>query len=156
VRLAAHGIEIDLPAGWEGRIYRRPAAQPTLHAANFRLPERDGDFASGATGAMPHGGVVLVLKEYGAGPKLTPGTGLFASSTLPLPIRGDHFHPRCLQVGRPGQAGLQHFFTVSGRPFCLYAVVNGLSSTAPDASQAADELGHLNRILSSLRLHPQR
>jgi hypothetical protein len=154
MRLVAHGIEVELPAGWDGRIHRRPGAEATLHAANFQLPDRDGDFASGATGGMPHAGIVFVLKEYQAGPRLVPGTGLFASSTLPLPIERQHFHPRCLQVGRPEQAGFQHFFTASGRPFCLYAVVKGLGAQAHTVAQARDQLGHLNQILSSLRLHP--
>jgi len=42
VKLSAYGIEIDLPRGWDGRIFRRPGADPTLHAANFPLPASDG------------------------------------------------------------------------------------------------------------------
>ena len=34
----AHGIGLDVPDGWEARIYRRPHGDPTLHAANFALP----------------------------------------------------------------------------------------------------------------------
>lgn len=156
MKLTAHGIEIDLPAGWDGRIYRRPDAQPTLHAANFSLPDRDGDFGSGATAAMPHAGVLLVLKEYEPGPRLIPGRGLFESPELPLPLKHGWFNPRALQVGRPEQAGFQHFFTTSGRPFCLYAVVKGLAGHARVARQARDQLGHMNRILGSLQFQPAR
>lgn len=156
MRLAAHGVEIDLPAGWEGRIYRRPHAQPTLHAANFPLPARDGDFASGAAAGMPYAGIVLVLKEYEPGPRLRPGTGLFASIALPLPIAREQFDPRCLQVVRPDQAGFQHFFTAAGRTFCLYAVIKGLIGHPRAARKARDQVGHLNRILASLQLDPSR
>lgn len=156
MRLAAHGIGIDLPRGWEGRIYRRPGADPTLHAANFELPASDGDFGSGAAARMPDGGALIVLKEYRPGPRLIPGTGLFASRQLPLPLHGHRFHPRALQVGRPGQAGFQHFFTTgAGRPFCLYAVIKPSSDRAHGARGAEGQLGALNRILASLHFHPQ-
>lgn len=153
MRLAAHGIEIDLPRGWEGRIYRRPGADPTLHAATFELPARDGDFGSGATGRMPHGGTFFVLKEYRAGARLHPGRGLFASRSIPLPLDPRRFHPRTLQVGRPGQVGLQHFFTSGGRPFCLYAVIKGPRSGLARTAQAHDQVGQLSRVLSSLTVH---
>ena len=67
--LVAHGIEVSLPAGWEGRLFRRPrdgevaaqdahiegepaAPQETtnavLHASTIAVPPGVGDFASGA------------------------------------------------------------------------------------------------------------
>ena len=81
MRLSAHGITAELPAGWEGRITRRrrPAAtsptgasatgptaaaragaigspdevpEPVVHLANFALPEDRGDFGSGAVDLM--------------------------------------------------------------------------------------------------------
>jgi hypothetical protein len=133
LRLAAHGIALELPAGWEGRIIRRAGGEPLLHAASFPLPPRDGDFGSGATAAMPPGGALLVLKEYRPGPRLQPGGGLFAASGLPLPLREGQLNPRALQVTRPHQRGLQHFFTRNRRPFCLYVVV----ADAPPAGAAA-------------------
>jgi hypothetical protein len=155
VRLAAHGIELDLPRGWDGRIYRRPSGDPTLHAANFALPASDGDFGSGATGRMPHGGAFLALKEYRPGLRLVPGQGLFAASAPALPLDPRRFHPRALQVGRPEQAGLQRFFTVGGRPFCLYAVIR--TPVEPvRAAPAHQAVGELNRILASLTIHQRR
>ena len=153
MRLAAHGIEIDLPRGWDGRIYRRPGADPTLHAASFELPAKDGDFGSGATGRMPHGGTFIVLKEYRAGPRLHPDRGLFASRSIPLPLEPRRFHATTLQVGRPGQAGFQHFFTSAGRPFCLYAVIKRPRSGIASTAQAGDQVGHLSRVLASLAIH---
>lgn len=154
MRLAAHGIEVELPRGWEGRIYRRPGADPTLHAANFQLPASDGDFGSEATARMPAGGALLVLKEYRPGPRLIPGTGLFGSRSIP-PLQRDRFHHRALQVGRPLQAGFQHFFTAEGRPFCLYAVIKTAPAGARAAGEAHNQIGTVNGVLASLRFHPR-
>jgi hypothetical protein len=156
VKLAAYGLEIDLPRGWEGRIYRRSGAEPTLHAASFGLPIRDADFGSSATERMPQGGVFLALKEYRPDARLIPGSGLFAASTLPLPLDPRRFHHRALQVARRGQVGLQHFFTSAGRPFCLYAVVHQPHPGSTLAAAARDQVGHLSRVLSSLTIHEPR
>lgn len=156
MRLAAHGIELDLPGGWEGRIYRVPGGDPILHAASFALPVKDGDFGSGATGAMPSGGAFLALKEYRVGPRLRPGMGLFAPAAVPLPLTPGHFHPRVLQVGRRGQAGFQHFFTTSRRPFCLYAVMAAGANGLATAARAPERMGEVNRILSTLKIAESR
>jgi len=152
MRIAAHGIELDLPSGWEGRIYRLAGGDPVLHAATFALPTRDGDFGSGATGIMPPHGAFLALKEYRPGPRLVPGVGLFAPRSIPLPLHRERFHPRALQVGRAGQAGFQHFFTASGRPCCLYAVVELGAGQTAFATRAADRVNQLSRILSTLSI----
>jgi hypothetical protein len=158
VRLAAYGISLELPRGWDGRIYRRTGASPTLHAANFHLPEDDADFGSGATARMPPGGIFIALKEYAAGPHLRPGVGLYASRALPLPLQRRYFHARALQVQRPGQAGFQHFFTATGRrPFCLYAVLRSARPPldfAPFGSPAGapDQAGSVSGVLSTLRI----
>ena len=151
-KIAAHAIELDLPRGWDGRVYRLAGGDPIVHAANFALPASDGDFGSGATAAMPPRGAFLALKEYSPGPRLVPGAGLFASSAIPLPLGVGRFHPRALQVGRAGQAGLQHFFTAAGRPFCLYAVVAMAASEAASVARAHDRVGELNGILSTLKI----
>jgi hypothetical protein len=153
MKLAAHGIAIDVPAGWDGRIYRPAGGPPVLHAASFTLPDGDGDFGSSATGVMPAAGAFLALKEFEPDARLRPGEGLFASRELSLPLDERHFHPRVLQVGRRGQAGMQHFFTTAGRPLCLYAVI----STAPvqrgaRAASARGRIIELNRIVSSLAI----
>ncbi len=156
MRLAAYGISIDLPRGWHGRIYRRAGAQATLHAANFALPSDDGDFGSGALAHMPEHGVFLALKEYEAGAELRPGVGLYASRSLPLPLQQSNFNPRALQVGRPRQAGFQHFFTASGeRPFCLYAVISTALipfGLAPFGVAAGQQVGLLSGVLGTLAL----
>jgi hypothetical protein len=153
VIVAAHGIRIELPAGWEGRIYRRPGGDPTLHAASFPLPRHDGDFATGAAAGMPPGGTLLVLTEYRPGAGLEPGRGLYAPDSLPLPLARAHFSPRALIVAHPGQAGLQHFFTARGRPFCLYAVIRRAAAGQRWATAAdARGLAALNGALRSVEI----
>lgn len=158
MRLAAWGIALDLPRGWDGRIYRRAGASPTLHAANYPLPAEDADFGSTATARMPPGGIFFVLKEYQAGPRLPPGVGLYASRSIPLPLEQHNFHPRALQVGRQGQAGFQHFFTGAGRrPFCFYAVLSVVRAPfgiAPFGTPAGaqNQVGSLSGVLSSLSI----
>jgi hypothetical protein len=122
MRLAAHGISVDLPAGWHGGIHRHPDGQPTLHIANFPLPARDGDFGTRTTARMPAGGVFASLTEYAPGAGLTAGRGLFAAQELPLPLPARALRADALLVARPGQRGAQRFFTVRGRPLCLYVV----------------------------------
>jgi hypothetical protein len=58
-----------------------------------------------------------------------------------------------LQVGRPGQAGFQHFFTTAGRPFCMYAVIKAPAAGAKVASGAHGQVAQLSQLASSLRLH---
>ncbi len=150
MRLAAHGLALELPDGWDGRIYRLKDGAPILHAASFGLPASDGDFGSGATALMPEGGAFLALKEYEPDARLAPGEGLFAASAPRAPIDPGHFHPRSLQVGRSGQAGMQHFFTAAERPFCLYAVISTLRSAR--AAQGPGRLAELGQIVSSLTI----
>ena len=82
-----------------------------------------------------------------------PGAGLFAPRSIPLPLHTGHFHPRSLQVGRPQQAGFQHFFTMAGRPFCMYAVVKAGPTGATIASGAHGQVAELSHLASSLRFH---
>jgi len=141
VRLAAHGIALELPAGWDGRIWTRSGGGPVVHAANVALPAADGDFATRATEALPPDGVVVVLVDYGPG---DAGTPLFAA---PAPARIDpgELSPSTLLRRRPGQRGLQRFFTAAGRAMCLYVVV-GSRAHAPDLAAG------VSRVLGTLRV----
>lgn len=144
MRLRGYGIEVDLPAGWDGRIYRRPRGEATLHAANFPLPPEDGEFGISATAAMPADGVFVALTEYR---RKLAGKGLFAHRGLPLPLRQSDPDPRTLLLARPGQAAIQRFCTVTGRPFCLYLVVG------PPPSRAA-LLRRTSSVLESVSIAP--
>jgi hypothetical protein len=135
MKLSAHGLVVDVPQGWDARIYRRPQAEPNLHAANFPLPLDDGDFGSGALSTMGPEGIFFALGEY---ERSLAGVGLFAPEGLPLPIDRRELSANALQRRRPGQFGVQKFFTTRGRAFCLYVVVgsrpspNHLVATAND------------------------
>ena len=135
--LAAHGIGLEVPSGWEGRIVRRPSAQPAeqtravVHIASFPMPESRGDFGVGVTELMRSGDVFLTLFEYGPESLDTP---LFASTGIPM-LAVDMFGSRRLQRTLPGQVGCQLFFTESRRPFCLYVVVAGRLHLRPAITQ---------------------
>jgi hypothetical protein len=123
-QLAAHGLAIGLPRGWEGRIQRRTAtaaAEQThsvVHLANFALPEGRDDFGGGVTPMMRSPDVFVVLFEYGPD---ALGSPLFAAEGMPR-VTADMFGSKRLQRPLPGQIGCQRFFTANGRAFCLYVV----------------------------------
>jgi hypothetical protein len=126
-RLAAHGVAIAVPHGWEGRILRRTAInqderpRTVMHVASFPMPEERGDFGVGVTELMRSGDVFVTLFEYG--PE-SLGQPMFARHGIPRLTR-DLFTSKRLQRTLPGQVGCQLFFTAEGRPFCLYVVVAG-------------------------------
>lgn len=148
--LAAHGVRIELPAGWSGRLFSRVRGVATLHAGNYTLALNDGEFGNRSTAAMHPGASFFALTEYRAGAGLKPGSGLFASRRMPLPIDPTRFAVTALAHPRPGQAGMQHFFTSSGRPFCLYVVLAGGRATR------RRQLTTVDHVLASLRIDPRR
>ena len=146
-RLQALGIDLSLPSGWDARIFRRPAERSQFtgavaHAATFPLPADRGDFGSGAVEVMGLGDVLVVLFEYG--PE-SVGTPLFASVGHPGPLNPDDFSPNALQRRLPSQAGVQRFFSVDGRAFCLYVVIGRHADRSQLAARA-------NGLLAGLRI----
>lgn len=119
-RLAGHGLGVDLPAGWDGRIFRHDEGEATLHAASFALPPGADDYAASAVQRMPRDGVLVVLTEFRA---RLAGTGLYAAQGLPRRLRADELSPAAVHPMRTGLAAVQRFLTEGGRPFCLYVVV---------------------------------
>jgi hypothetical protein len=148
VILSAHGIELELPPRWSGRLFRRPGGNPTLHAGDFALALGDGEFGDASTGQMPAGATFVALAEYLPGGGLQPGRGLFESGRIPLPLDPTGFASSRLAHPRPGQVGLQHFFTVNGRPFCLYVVL------ASGGTGRRRQLAGVSRVLASLKIAP--
>ena len=133
--LEGSGIGVDVPAGWEGRIYTRPpdtrTLQPSgtttprqettgavLHVASFPLPPDTGDYGGGAVELMSSKDVLVVLFEHGRESANTP---LFAATSIPR-ITAVDVSTMQLQRLLEGQGGVQRFFTVAGRAFCLYVV----------------------------------
>jgi hypothetical protein len=150
VILEAHGLRLELPRGWSGRVFRRSQHIATLHAGDFQLPLEDGEFGDHATSVMPANGSFMALTEYEPGSGLKPGVGLFAPHGLALPLDPASFSPRGLAHPRDGQAGMQRFFTEAGRPFCLYLVVAG------PRIRRRRQLLTLDHILRSLQISPIR
>jgi hypothetical protein len=142
--LAAHGIEVTLPTGWEGRVFKRPMAgevsagaadgapaapgettNAVVHVATIALPVGAGDFASGAVDQLGTDDVLIVLFEYGPDGVTQP---LFAAQGLPKSLDADEFNPNVLQRTIRGQAGVQKFFHDEGRAFCLYVVLGAFAN----------------------------
>jgi hypothetical protein len=147
--LRAHGVEADLPAGFEARIYRRiPAAGERTYTvcqfATFPLPPGTGDFGNSAAELMTADDVLMVLFEYG--PE-SVGRRLFAAQGMPGRLAVDHFAPTVLRRAMPGHSGTQRFFTEAGRPFTLYAVLGS-------HARRALLVPKLNTLLAGIRILP--
>jgi hypothetical protein len=147
--LRAHGIEAQLPSGFEGRIFRRTATAddqpyPVAHLATFALPARVSDFGGGAVELMGSGDIFMVLFEYG--PE-SVGTALFARQGMPRALGAGDFRPYVLRRGIGGQAGTQWFFTEASRPFTLYAVLGSYG-------RRFDLVPRVNSVLGGLSVGP--
>jgi hypothetical protein len=123
--LAAHGIVVPLPSGFEGRIFVRErmgdeVTYPVTQLATFPLPSNVGDFGGGAVNLMGSRDIFATLFEYG--PE-SLGKRLFARPGMPRVLTADDFRPYVLRRGLSGQSGTQWFFTESDRPFTLYVVL---------------------------------
>jgi hypothetical protein len=118
-RLAAHGLSVGLPPGWDARIERRAAAFPVLHASTQRLPAVRGDYGSGLVETMGGRDVFVALVEFD--PR-DGGAAMFDTAGIPL-LREQDFDPNAQQRVIPGMCGSQRFLVASGRAFCLYVVL---------------------------------
>ena len=131
MRLDRHGLGVELPQGWDGRIYRRAVrgarTHAIVHAANFPLPADRGDYGSGAVEEMGPRHVLVALIEHD---RAAAGAGLFKRQGLPVPLAPTDFSRHMLQRTLPGQSGLQRFFTWEGRAFCLYVVLGSHAARA--------------------------
>ena len=130
MRMSSEGIDVEVPQGWDGEIFRRSGKEiraqgrraeerPVLHVGNFALPPSREDFGSGAVELMRSENVLIVLFEY---EPEAAGTALFSTAGVPE-IDPAHFSPATMQVSIDGQSGAQYFFNQGGRAFCLYIVL---------------------------------
>lgn len=163
--LVAHGIEVSLPAGWEGRLFRRPVdgevasadahiegvpAAPkettnaVLHASTIPVPPGVGDFASGAVDKLGPDDVFVVLFEYD--PE-SAATALFKSQGIPKVLSADDFSPNVMQRAVRGMAGVQKFFNDQGRAFCLYVVIGSFARRKVLVDK-------VNAVLATLTIDP--
>ncbi len=126
MRVQRHGVGVDVPRGWDVRVYRRNAladgvstTHSVLHAANFALPAQRGDYGSGAVDHMGSGHVFVSLVEFHPD---AAKTALFKKRGIPK-LTPASFSPRKLQRTLPGQGGSQFFFNHNARAFCLFVVL---------------------------------
>ena len=147
--LVAGGLRLEIPPGWEARVRRQAASQPgrpgnvLLHASTVPLPEERGDFGSGVVERLGPDDAFLAMLEYDA---KDAAKVLFRAARLPVPKPSD-FSPDVLQRTRAGNTGAQWFFSVSGRPFSLHAVLGSHARRAPGAAKLA-------RLLQGLTVGP--
>ncbi|HWG72868.1 MAG TPA: hypothetical protein VG184_02305 [Acidimicrobiales bacterium] len=145
-RLAAQGLSVGPPPGWEASIYRRPpsAGEQTfavLHAATVPLPPTRGDYGGGLVETLGTEDVFVSLLDFGPA---AAGSELFGARGLPG-LTPDMFRPKQLQRVLRGQAGVQRFFSESGRAFCLYAVIGSYANRLALCSRA-------NQVIGSIRV----
>jgi hypothetical protein len=142
-RVAAHGMAVDPPRGWDAAIYRRPAEahgavgrslglgpetpMPILHLANVALPAQRGDYGGGVVTGMRAGGIFVSILQHDPG---EAATALFSGRTVPWPLAPDDLHPHALPRRFEGGAGHQAFFVAAGRPYCLFVVIAGFGQRA--------------------------
>jgi hypothetical protein len=147
-QVAAHGLHVALPPRWEARLYRRAdpddrwadeSVNPVLHAANFALPPRRGDFGTGAVEVMRSEHAFVALLEYDPD---EAGTPLFAARGMPR-VQVCDFAGNALQRRLPGHLGCQRFFTERGRPFCLYVVLGSRRHAERLVAEVHDVLDNL-------------
>jgi hypothetical protein len=112
VRIARYGVSMTVPAKWHGRIYERPGGLPILHAANFRLPANDDDFATKGTLRMGSEGILIVLLES----RTKNG---FKYARLPIRIQRSDFLSRFKGIP-PSHAFALRRFTTRSRRFSLW------------------------------------
>ena len=165
--LAAGGLSVDLPAGWDGADpdggaerrappRTRPRAPPStpprprpsvLHAASFALPAERGDYGSGAVELMGGSDVLdLPPRARARGGRHRPVPPRRASRGCTPTV----FSPQSMQRAMPGMAGAQHFFQV-GRPAVL-PLRGGRQLDAPGARSCAPRTRSSRPFASTLPL----
>jgi hypothetical protein len=150
-RLASHGIAVDVPKGWEGRIFvpdlDPPAINlPILHLTDAVLTVERSSYAPELAARAGGSGTLVALLEFD---HHLANVGLYAPRGLHLPLTRERFHHRALQFPSRVQEGHQRFFSEGGRAFCLYVVLG--------TGRGADRrLSEVNRTLSSLEIRPRK
>jgi hypothetical protein len=145
--LNRQGLGIELPDGWDARIYRREAAEDgvtrrAMHAANFALPTGLGDYAVGAIEQMTAGDVLVVLLEFDPD---NAGRGLFSNEGVPSGLSAGDFSPTAMPRSMPGRTAAQWFFSVNDQAFCLYVVLGS-------HTERAGMMDLVNRVVETVRV----
>lgn len=161
--ISAHDLAVGVPAGWEGRIFRRPESGevasaavsgppapmgersfPVMQVATVPLPIDIADYGSDVVADLGGTGALIVLKEFDSA---EVNELLFARLGMPDTLSTDDFSPTMLQRQLDGQAGYQVFFNQAGRAFCLYVVLG-------DFAQRVTVVPLVNGVLQSISIAP--
>lgn len=142
-RISSAGLSIAPPTGWEASIYRRPAmpgevTHPVVHAATVPLLSGRGDYGGGLVETLGAEDVFVGILEFG--PEAA-GTPLFSRIQAVPGLTPDVYRPRQLQRTIQGQAGVQRFFSVAGRAFCLYSVIGSVAHRVALTDRANQLIG---------------
>ena len=148
-QVSSLGLTVTPPTGWEATIYRRPPAPgertyPVLHAATVSIPTQRGDYGGGLVEMLGPADVFVSVLEFGPD---AADSALFRTLDGVPGLTPDAYGTRQLQRVIRGQAGVQRFFTVGGRAFCLYSVIGSVANRIPLTAQA-------NQVIGSLRISP--
>lgn len=143
------------PSGWSARVAWRQAdpgesSHRVLHAATIPLTTQQGDFGSDIAVRLGGDDAMVALLEFG---RQSVGAALFAATGLPVPTP-DMFQPGMLQRTLPGQSGYQRFFSVDGRPMCLYVVLGAHSRRARSVPKVHALLARVDLADGDLALRP--
>ncbi|MGH9033544.1 MAG: hypothetical protein ACRDY4_09710 [Acidimicrobiia bacterium] len=161
--LRAHGLVVDVPPGWDGRITRRPehgdvsvatadappatpgfSTRPVTHVASIALPGDMADFGADVVEDLGPDDAFVALVEYDPA---SAGTTLFTAQGVPRSLDPELFSPTTLQRSVPGQAGLQRFFSEQGRALCLYVVLGSYA-------RRHDVVPRVDEVLASVQVAP--
>ncbi len=162
--LSAHGLAVDVPPTWEGRIFARPTTgqagalayegppapdgaqtYPLIQVSSIPMPDDVGDYGSGVVERLTTADLFIVIKEFSPASATTP---MFRRRGMPLPLDPGEFSPNALQRTLPGQAGIQVFFNEQGGAYCLYVVLGSFVRRDELAAQAS-------ALLSTVRFTPR-
>ena len=157
-RIEGYGISAALLPGWDVRIHTRaesdvmvtgpePApvggfVNPMLHDSTALMPPLVGGYGSHVVPILGQTDVFLALVEFN---RADADAAMFRPGVPRL--RQPQFDRQALQRGLPFRSGVQQFFTVSGRAFCLFCVLGShirRSSLVPRA----------NEFLSGIEVQP--
>lgn len=125
------GIRAEVPVGWDCRIGKQfesgegELAFLVLHAATKPLTGLRADYGGGVVETLGTTDVFVALIEYGPAES---NSALFQNRSALPTLEVSQFHRNQLQRRIRPQAGVQHFFTIEGRPFCLYVVLGSIAN----------------------------
>lgn len=142
-----NGVRLKVPPGWEGRMAqplesgKGERATQVVHAATIPLTGDRADYGGGVVERLGNGDVFVSLVEFGP---QEANTALFKEVDRLPRLDVSMFHRNQLQRRIRGQAGVQHFFTYRGRPFCLYVVLGSIGRMQQLVPMANELLGGLN------------